>query len=130
MAGRKKNQLVLEIPETSRYYRDAVGIISESPAWKLIWELNRALSIDLAYSKDDELNGFDAYTYEPEADSFKIQVIVNKSGRKYFLPEAKAFTYILTVTGGSDFFSPDEIIKKLKALSCVQFSAKINLADE
>lgn len=130
MAGRKKNQLILEILETSRYERDAVGILSESPAWKLVWELNRTLSIDLAYSQDDELNSFDVYTYEPETESCKIQVTVNKSGEKYFLPEAKAFTYILTVTDGSDFFSPDEIIKKLKALSCVQFSAKINLSNE
>ena len=128
---------------------EVIGVVSSASAYKLAWEINNELKIDLSKGKDIVLDFtkkeviITNFLFEEE-HSF-IRLIKNKSledttvanptslfdvgVNEYFLPELKKYDYVIQLEGSINNLYSDEIINKLNALNKIQLVTPIDLDD-
>lgn len=126
----KKNKLVIDYD----YDFDLAGIISPSKGYKLAWEINRKLGINLVRQADlpvgfkkQEEKLFSYYAFETRINRlklFKNKPVDYETGKYFLVPEFPHFDFIiLTASMDADYNSM--LIKSLKEISSIELLANI-----
>lgn len=128
---------------------EVIGLVTSLSPYRLAWNINNSLNIDLYKAKDIELNFtkkkviISNYIFEEEYSYFRL--IKNKSleesatnnglslfdvgQSEYFLPELKKYDFIVQLEGAINNQFSDEIINKLNQLNKIQLVTPIDLED-
>ena len=126
----KKTKLVIDY----EYDFELLGLTSTARGYKLAWELNQALHIqlvkqpDLAVGfKNNEEKYFSFYSFETQLNRLKL--FKNKPSEpdpgKYFLiPEFPHFDFII-LAAMKDQYTHPQLLELIKSISSVQFVAFI-----
>jgi hypothetical protein len=117
---------------------DLYGISCVLKEYKLAWNLNRQLRIQLVKKPDIELNFVNNrslvisnYLFETENNA--VRLIKNKSVNisedkiSLLIPELAHFDYLLIVNGFEDTFSESNLKKSVLSIEQVQFVQKCDL---
>ena len=126
----KKSKLVIDY----NYDFELTGIISTSKGYKLAWEMNGKLGINLVRQpdltvgfKNKQERLFSFYSYETRINRlklFKNKPIDYESGNYFLVPEFPRFDFIiLTRSGNADFYGL--VMKSLKEIPSIEMSAPI-----
>jgi hypothetical protein len=125
----KKTKLIIEYD----FGFGLIGITTVLKGYKLAWELNRHLSIQLV-KKEDILVGFKggveltfaAHLYETQLRMVKL--IKNKpqdaeSNKYYLAPEYPHFDYLLVIQDGEQSFATNilDVIRKIPSVELAAF---------
>lgn len=116
----KRKVLKLELDEDYDFL--IFGLVSTTKDYRICYQINKLLDIDLAKEKDIELkisktgntDQFSFYEYINE-DQVAYYFICNKGKSGSFIPEYKQLDYFLIVKNFISDTSEGDIIKKLKA---------------
>ena len=116
------------------------GLISVLKEYKLAWQLNSHLEIQLDKVKDIEMDFIKTqsliisnYLFETEYSSFRL--LKNKSMDLYgdnpafLLPELKRFEYLILVQGFEDTMSLDELKVIMSSMPKVQYVQTFEVED-
>ena len=115
-----------------------LGIISAAKEYKLAWQLNKQLEIELNKVNDIELEFIKGpsllisnYLYETE-HSF-MRLLKNRSMREFdsqaafLIPELKRFDFLIMFQGFQSTFSDGELKTKLSSVPAIQYVQEIAL---
>jgi hypothetical protein len=127
----KKSKLVIDY----EYDFELIGIRSSSKGYKLAWQINHALGIqlirkpDLAveFKKGDEKN-FSFYEHETLLNRLKLfkNKPIDADSRKYFLvPEFPHFDFIILIQMEEPVRT--KVLEQLKHISSIELAANIPL---
>jgi len=131
-AEMKKSKLVIEY----EFNFELVGLISAAKGYKLAWELNQALGIQLVKQpdlvvgfKNNEEKSFSFYDYQTQFN--RLKMFKNKpsdaDGGKYFLiPEFPHYDFII-LADMEEHLSHQQLIHLIKSISAIQLAAFIPL---
>lgn len=106
-------KLVLEFE--AEYDFHLIGICSHVKDYRISWEVNKLLNLELAKDEDHTLYlqkeelSFPCYSCKREEELKEYYLIGNRSKGVYLIPEESEVDYFLVLKG----FSSDEEIKKL-----------------
>ena len=126
----KKSKLIIEYD----FDFELLGILSPAPGYKLAWEINQALGIQLVKQpdlvvgfKNSEEKSFSFYAYETQLNRLKL--FKNRPGEqengKYFLiPEFPHYDFII-LAAMEEQNAHQQLIQKVKSISAIQFVASI-----
>lgn len=116
------------------------GLISVLKEYKLAWQLNNHLEIQLDKVRDIEIDFIKSqnliisnYLFETEYSSFRL--LKNKSMDLYsdnpafLLPELKRFDYLILVQGFEDTMSFDEMKVIMSSIPKIQFVQTFDVED-
>lgn len=127
----KKNRLIVD-PD---YDFGLLGIISNAKGYRMAWEVNQALNIEL--NKVDDLilkfineDSLTILNYEYKTENAKLLLLKNKSLfpeniTQYLIPELQKFDFLLWIKG-ADSFKIDEVIIKLKDSKIIQYIVEVD----
>lgn len=127
----KKNRLKVALD----FDFELMGIVSQSPEYKLAWSINQQLNINLIRAKEARIE-FVNYSdllisyYIFETENSLLRLIKNKShegGAIFLLPEAKQIDYLLQIYNHSGAFDCKNIFSTLAKNSEIQFITRIEL---
>ena len=124
------SKLVLTIEED--YDFSLIGISCHSKDYRLCWELNKILNIDLIRTKDydiskkNEKSSFSFYEFIDESNYLEYFFISNRSKNGFLIPEQKKVDYFLMLRGNTSDAHTKEIIGKINGLSLVLTSFNID----
>ena len=134
------------------YDFEVLGLISSAKEYKLVWSINKILSINMIKQKDISFDfltrgeiKFSNYLFETEYSSFML--LKNKSCSNFpvlpllggdreievknpwLLPEVKQYDYIIRLKGIFQEYlgSGDTILNAIRTLSIVQYISKLNV---
>jgi hypothetical protein len=123
-------KLILTIEED--YDFSLIGISCHAKDYRLCWELNKILNIDLIRAKDYEITKknvkilFSFYEFIDQCNYLDFFFIANRSENGFLIPEQNKVDFFLMLRGSvSDSFSK-EIIGKINSLSLVLTSFNID----
>jgi hypothetical protein len=129
-----KNRLIVEFD----YDFDLFGIISTAREYRIAWEINQKLNINLTKQKDIELKFLkdqklvlSNYLFESLHNQYWL--IRNRSNDEnpvnsvYLLPELQKFDYFIMIKGKND--EKKTIISKLKEISLFNFVSFFNVTE-
>ena len=115
-----------------------LGMITASREYKLAWELNALLEIELNKASDIHLEFIKGpsliisnYLFETEHSC--IRLLKNRSvdeletNAAFLIPELKRFDFLIMVRGFQDTFSDSELKAKLGSVSGVQYVQQFEL---
>lgn len=100
-----------------------VGISCHQKDYRLCWELNKVLEIEM--QKEEDIPGpaedisFSRYYYNNEDFIQEFYLLTNKIGKVFFAPELKQADYILQVYGLRNTNEVDELINKINGIDGV-----------
>jgi hypothetical protein len=127
----KKHKLSMAIQEDYCL----LGLVSDDPDYKLCWNLNQALDMDL--KKMDELKlyhkrlavdqYFSLFIYQDEEALLTYRIIRNRSDQGFFLDELKNLDYLIHIQGE---ISPEKIgrfLQQAGSLSSVRMCVPVDL---
>lgn len=105
---------------------DLIGIICAYKDYRLCFEINQILGIELVKTNDLEIklekNGstgiFSLYQYL-NTDDEQYYLITNKGNISFFIPEQKHVDYFMMIKNKSSLTDLDDIIKQLKTVSMI-----------
>lgn len=112
---------------------DLYGIITTLKAYKLAWEINRCLNINLVKTQDHEvmhknkvLNNYLHYSQTNEhswAKLFKAKPLEEEDERNLLIPELPRFDFILLLKGDafSDSNRLQELLRNIPSIELVAF---------
>ena len=109
-----------------------IGISCHSKDYRLCWEINKCLNIDLTrtsdleISKKGEVNSFSFYEFIDEENYTEYYLISNISGSGYLISEQKKVDFFLLLKGNTSTNQVKDIIGKINSLSLVLTSFNIN----
>lgn len=123
-----------------------IALVTFHSLHKLAWLVNNTFDWDLErtgeliYEKgryvivnergetapESEVFSFPLHTFKDEEGKFEADLLSNKGGTRYFLPELKQFDYLLLIHGEFDYL-PEKMVDKLKQLAQVQLVMEISL---
>jgi len=116
---------------------DVFGIVSTYKDYKLVWNLNNSLHVNLRKENDITINFVDSELvvshFKYNTESSELQLLRNKSyelygGENQFLiPEMPQIDYFILIQGKIGEFSLDELQGKLKKTQGVEFVMKIEI---
>jgi hypothetical protein len=127
----KKSKLVIEY----EYNFDLIGITTAARGYKLAWELNQRLSVNLVKQpdllvgfKNEEEKAFSYYAFETPLNRLKL--FKNKPadldvGKYYLIPEFPHFDFI--ILAAMDDYSHQELIDLLRSIPSIQLATFIPL---
>ncbi len=127
----KKNKLQVGID----FNFNLMGIVSQSPEYKLAWSINQPLQINLIKANEATLefikneNLIISYYYF-ETENSLIRLIKNKSyegNARYLLPEIKQIDYFLQIFNYGGAFDTNNIFSTLAKNSEIQFITNIEV---
>lgn len=124
------SKIILSIDED--YDFDLYGISCHTKDYRLCWELNHALNIDLTRSDDllikkkEVTSCYSFYEFVDEENHLSYFLIANRSSNGFLLPEKKATDFILMVKGAYNEGYGVDIIEKINSISLILTSFQMN----
>ena len=125
------SKILLNIEE--EYDFSLIGISCHSKDYRLCWELNNALAIDLIRTKDLDINlknnigTFSFYEFIDEENYIEFFLISNRSAKGFLIPELKTIDFLFMIKGTTSEQLIDELLEKISALPVVLTSYMINI---
>ena len=128
----KKRKLVIDYD----FDFELLGLLSSARGYKLAWEINQVLGIQLIKQpdlvvgfKNTEEKGFSFYSYETQLNRlklFKNKPVDTDSGKYFLIPEFHHFDFIILIQM-DDLAQRDTFLEQLKQISSIELSASIPL---
>jgi hypothetical protein len=128
----KKSKLIIDYD----FDFDLIGIITSVKGYRLAWELNQALHIQLVKQadlivgfKNNEEKGFSFYAYETALNRlklFKNKPSENDPGKYYLIPEFPHYDFII-LAAMEEQYTHQQLIDLIKTIPSVQLAASIPL---
>lgn len=127
----KKNKLKVALD----FEFDLMGILSQSPEYKLAWSINKQLGINMVRAEEAKIefinnNDLLISYYIFETENSLLRLIKNRShegGATFLLPEIKQIDFFLQIYNHSGAFDSNYIFSTLAKNSEIQFITKIEL---
>ena len=126
----RKNKLVINY----NYDFELSGIITPLKGYKLAWEINRKLGVNLVRQpdlavgfKNNEEKFFSFYAYETRINRlklFKNKPVDYEKGKYFLVPEFPRFDFILLTRSSDDDFN-NQVIASLKEISSIELLSSI-----
>ena len=120
------SKFVLDVVE--EYDFTLIGISCHSKDYRLCWEINKTLNIELERTEDYQLekSSFSFYEYIDEDNFLEHYFITNRGNSGFLIPEQKTVDFLLISKGNTSDSLTDEFICKINAISVVLTSFKID----
>lgn len=128
----KKSKLVIEYD----YDFELLGIVSQAKGYKLAWELNQLLHVQLVKQpdlvvgfKNGEEKGFSFYSHASQLNRlklFKNKASENEPGKYYLIPEFPHFDFII-LAAMEEQYMHQKLVDLIKAIPAVQLVSAIPL---
>ena len=124
------SKMVLTIEED--YDFSLIGISCHTKDYRLCWELNKTLHIDLIRTADYEINkksekaSFSFYEFIDEANYLEFYLLSNRGKNGFLIPEQKKVDFFLMVRGNISESHTKDLIGKINSLSLVLTSFNID----
>ena len=124
------SKLVLTFEED--YEFSLIGISCHSKDYRLCWELNKQLSIDmvrtadLEISKKDTVSSFSFYEFIDETNYLEYYLISNRGNSGHIIPEQKSMDFFLMIKGNISDNHTKYCIAKINSLSLVLTSFNVD----
>ena len=101
-----------------------ISIVSSLRDYRLCWQINRTLRLDLSKKNDLEVTDvkkrqqahFSLFSHEDEINFLQYFFIGNKASGAYFIPELKQVDYLLMIRGDAADTEKQDILQQLKNL--------------
>jgi hypothetical protein len=129
----KKSKLVIEYD----YDFELLGLLSSARGYKLAWEINQALGIQLVKQpdlmvgfKNNEEKGFPFYSYETQLNRlklFKNRPAEHENGKYFLIPEFPHYDFIILAAMEEQHWH-QQLMRKIKTIKDVQMVSSIPLA--
>ena len=109
-----------------------IGISCHSKDYRLCWELNKLLFIDLIrtadleISKKKELKSYSFYEFIDRDNYLEYYLISNLGNSGYLIPEQNKVDFFFMIKGSTSTNQKEDIICKINSLSLVLTSFSIN----
>ncbi len=129
----KKSKLIVD----HNFDFELAGIISNAKGYKLTWEINRTLKLNLVKAKDLVLSFIDyknltILNYKYETENSKLLLIKNRGVESsgitgsFLIPELQRFDYLLWARSVDEF---DFVlwIDRIKELKVIQYAIRIDI---
>ena len=126
----KKSKLIIDYD----FDFHLVGLITSAKGYKLAWEINRALGVQLVKQpdlvvgfKNAEERGFAYYSHQGQINRLKLfkNKPVDPDGGKYFLiPEFPHYDFII-LADMKEPYSPESLMHLIRSISSIQLAAFI-----
>lgn len=128
----KKSKLIIDYD----FDFELIGLTSTVRGYRLAWELNQVLHIQLVRQadlpvgfKNSEERLFSFYAFETNINRLKL--FKNKpqdvdTGKYFLIPEFPHFDFII-LAAMNDLYSPQQLLDLIKSAPSVQFAATIPL---
>lgn len=132
MPKMKKSKLIIDY----EFDFELLGLISSAKGYKLAWEINQVLNIQLVKQpdlvvgfKNNEEKSFSFYSYQTQLN--RLKVFKNKpsdqDGGKYFLiPEFPHYDFII-LADMKEHYTHKQLIHSIKSIASIQLAAIIPL---
>ena len=127
----KKSKLVIDY----EYNFELIGVSTTARGYKLAWEINQRLGIQLVKQPDlmvgfkkEEEKAFSFYAYETPLNRlklFKNKPLDPDSGKYYLIPEFPHYDFI--ILAAMEVHTHQQLIDLIKAIPTIQFAASIPL---
>lgn len=124
------SKLILSFEED--YDFTLIGISCHTKDYRLCWELNKSLHIDLIRITDLEINkknttsSFSFYEFIDDTNYLDFYLISNLCNNGYLVSEQKKVDFFLIIKGNTDEYQTKDFIDKINSLSLVLTSFNIN----
>ncbi len=116
---------------------DVYGIVSALKDYKLAWNVNNDLHINLSKQKDITIQFVDSELvishYKYSTDNSELQLLRNKSyellggENQYLVPEMHQMDYFITLQGEINGWTNQQIQNKLKSTVGIDFVMKMDI---
>ena len=110
-----------------------LGISCHAKDYRLCWEMNNALSMDLekgepiiGKGKDDEENHFSTSEYFDEDNHLQYTLISNKFNGKLLIPEHPQLDYFLKLNGPQHDYELEDIKQRVQNIDLVLAALEVN----
>ncbi len=116
-------KLVLDLKDEQEDSFTLIGISCHQKDYRLCWELNKILDIEL--QKEEDIPGpneeikFSRYYYNNEDFLQDFYLLTNKIGKVFFATELKQADYILQIYGLRNEYEVDEVVQKIISIDSV-----------
>ena len=126
-------KFTLNIEEDFDFDFELIGISCHEKDFRLCYELNKHLDIDLTRIKDIEINTkklsakFSYFEFHDEENRMDYYLISNRSEQGMLLPEQKSTDYLLQLKGVTSDEIVEELITKICSISLILTAYKINV---
>lgn len=124
------SKMVLTLEED--YDFSLIGISCHAKDYRLCWEINKTLNIDLIRTADFEINkkneksAYSFYEFIDEAEYLEYYLISNRGKTGFLIPEQKSVDFLLMIKGNISNDLTMSIIAKINPLSLILTSFEIN----
>lgn len=128
----KKSKLVIEYD----FDFELLGVLSSARGYKLAWEINQALNIQLIKQpdlvvgfKNNEEKSFSFYAHETQLNRlklFKNKPSEQESGKYFLIPEFPHFDFII-LAAMEEQYAPQTLIQRIRSIDVIQMVASIPL---
>ncbi len=120
------SKFVLDVIE--EYDFTLIGISCHSKDYRLCWELNKTLNIELERTTDYQLEkaSFSFYEYIDEDNFLEHYFIANRGDNGFLIPEQKTVDFLLITKGNVSDSLTDDFTCKINAISVVLTSFNID----
>jgi len=114
-----------------------IGICTQMDDFKLCWNLNKQLEIDLIRDINDITSlhqkkkvdiFFSLFNHVDTENDLHYCIISNKSLSLNLIPEQKQTDYFLKISGEIEVLEPSEIVKKIKRIENVIAAFSIDIS--
>jgi hypothetical protein len=124
------SKIVLSLEED--YDFDLVGISCHSKDYRLCWELNNTLGIDLTRTEDltitkkEVAGNYSFYEYDDEENHLSYYLMANKCSNGYLIPEKKTTDFFILIKGIFDENYILKILSKINSISLILTSFQLD----
>lgn len=132
MLKMKKSKLIIDY----EFDFELLGLISQAKGYKLAWEINQALHIQLVKQpdlvvgfKNNEEKCFSFYSYQTQLNRlkmFKNKPLDPDSGKYFLIPEFPHYDFII-LADMEEHFTHKQLIHSIKSIASIQLAAIIPL---
>lgn len=128
----KKSKLIIDY----EFDFELLGLISSAKGYKLAWEINQALNIQLVKQADlvvgfrnNEEKSFSFYSYQTQLN--RLKMFKNKpsdpdAGKYFLIPEFPHYDFII-LADMEEQYTHQQLIHSIKSIASVQLAAMIPL---
>jgi hypothetical protein len=128
----KKSKLIIEY----NFDFELLGILSSARGYKLAWEINQVLKIQLVKQpdlvvgfKNNEEKNFSFYAYETQLNRlklFKNRPSDQESGKYFLIPEFPHYDFII-LAAMEEQYAHQHLIQLIRSIAAIQLVASIPL---
>lgn len=128
----KKSKLIIDY----EFDFDLLGLISSAKGYKLAWEINQVLGIQLVKQpdlvvgfKNNEEKGFSYYAHQTRINRlklFKNKPSDQERGKYFLIPEFPHFDFII-LADMKEQYPQEHLIRQIKSITAIQLASSIPL---